>query len=423
MARILAGIAQHDRVAVRAGRKVSKTTSGATAALWWALRGGKVLVTAPSAATLADPFWLELTRLAQRLTPPLHVPLRSTTPVATSTGGRIIGRQAAKRENLQGPSGAHALYILEEASGVRRDIFEAIEGNVAGGGKILMIGNPTQLSGVFYDAFHADATAWHTIHLSSRDSPNVTGETHVPGLAIPEWIEDMEARHGEHSAFVAVHVNGDFPTTGANSVIPLALITAAEERHPNTIGDGPLVLGVDVARSGDDESVIIARRGKLAHDPIALRDQTGTTLGRHVITTAEEHRRPGETVTVNVDVIGVGASVLDWLTANAPPWITTHAVNVAENATSDGHHRLRDQLAFATRDWLLDGGALPRDDRLRTDLAALQYDFDPRGRYRVTPKDDLRETLGRSPDRGDALHLAQYAPPTAPAPRIRSLAT
>lgn len=339
----------------------------------------------------------------------------------TPNGGRITGRQAAKRENLQGPSGVQSLYIIEEASGVRREIVEAIEGNVAGGGKILMLGNPTQLSGAYYDAFHK-GTRWHRIHLSSRDSPNVkAGRVVIPGLAVREWIEEQEEKHGANSPFVQIHVNGDFPTSGANSVVPLALIDAAQARWATTIGEGRLTIGVDAARSGDDESVIIPVRGKKAEAPHAYRDQTGPSLGRHALAVAEQHRRGQEPASIHVDVIGVGASVYDWLTDNAPDWITVVGINVAESATDPTYHRLRDQLAFAVRHWLEEGGALPPSDELRTDLAAGTYSFDSAGRYRVSSKEALRETLARSPDHGDALSLALYAPPPAPEPRIRSL--
>lgn len=424
---ILAGVRDHDRIAVRAGRKVSKTTGGAAAAIWWSMRGGKVMVTAPTGATLDDPFWLELAGLLKHLPNPPHVPKRPSTPIETPTGGRIVGRQAAKRENLQGPSGADSLYIIEESSGVRREIIEAVEGNVAGGGKILMLGNPTQLAGSFYDAFHK--SGWHQIHISSRESPNVTERRRViPGLAVPDWIDEVEEKHGKGSAFVAIHVDGEFPTSGANSVLPLDLIRAAEARWPETIGDGDLRIGVDVARSGDDESAIAPVRGKRAEPITTYRDQTGPTLGRHVIDVATHHRRGDETVTVNVDVIGVGASAYDWLVDNAPEWIRTNAINVAEKPTSEpgdtttaGYHRLRDQLAFSLREWMEEGGAIPEDDNLRTELVANTYTFTPQGKYRTVSKDALKEALGRSPDRGDALALAVYAPPEPPTPRIRSL--
>lgn len=415
MSEILAAIRDHDRVAVRAGRKVSKSASGAVAALWWAVSGGKVLVTAPTAATLDDPFWLELRHLVHVSRLPIIIPQRPSTAIRVPTGGRIIGRTAAQRENLQGPSGAQSLYIIEEASGVKRDIIEAIEGNVAGGGKILMLGNPTQLAGAYYDAFHKD-TSWHRIHLSSRDSPNVTaGRVVIPGLAIPEWIEEQEEKHGKDSPFVQVHVDGDFPSTGANSVIPLALIEGAQEAWSSvdpTTEEGELRIGLDVARSGDDESVIQPVRGRFAHANTALRNQTGPSLGAAALDTAQRLRRGAETITINVDIIGVGASAYDWLTEHAPEHVNVRAVNVASKATTERHAKLRDQLAFGLREWLEDGGVIPPGaDEVRSDAVALTYSFDTRGKYKVTSKDELKSTLGRSPDHGDALMLAIYQAP------------
>lgn len=304
------------------------------------------------------------------------------------------------------------MYLIDEASGVRREIVDAIEGNTAGGGKIIMFGNPTQLAGPFYDAFHDPNSRYHTIHISSRESPNVVaGEPIIDGLAIPDWIEAVEAEHGADSPFVSIHVDGEFPSTGANSVFPLALVDAAMKRHAEVTGGGNLTLGVDVARSGNDESVIYPVRGGHAHDPLAYRNQTGPTLGARVIHEATQRRVGEEIVTVNVDVIGVGASVYDWLAGNAPEWVVVNPVNVAAKATSERYRLLRDQISFALRTWLDEGGAIPRHDETKADLVAYTYSFDERGRYRVASKDELKLVLKRSPDYGDALGLAVYRPP------------
>lgn len=416
---MLQAIQDHDRVAIRAGRKVSKTGAAVAAAIWWAGQGGKVMVTAPSELTLKDPFWVELGNRNRASELGLSVPERPSTSTKFPGGGTITGRVAAKAENLQGPSGVNSLYIIDEASGMKRDIVEAIEGNTAGGGKIVMLGNPTQLAGPFYDAFNDPRSHWHTIHISSRESPNVrTGRVVIPGLAIPEWIKQVEEEHGPESPFVAIHVDGKFPRSGANNVIPLDLVEAAIERWDETEPVGELAIGLDVARSGDDESVMQPVRGKKALQPIAWRNQTGPSLGARVLRRAEQLRIGDETVRINVDVIGVGASAFDWLKDNAPDWVIVNAVNVAERATSERYRLLRDQLSFAVKDWLEDGGAIPRVDELKADLIAATYSFDERGRYRVASKDELKALLKRSPDYGDALGLAVYQPPEpfTPAP-------
>jgi hypothetical protein len=70
----------------------------------------------------------------------------------------------------------------------------------------------------------------------------------------------------------------------------------------------------------------------------------------------------------------------------------------------------RSQLHFATRDWLRDHGELPSDKRMESELLEPKYGFDPRVRFKVEGKDEIKKRLQRSPDRGDSVMLAIYSP-------------
>lgn len=422
---VLRSIQHRRRTAVKAGRKVTKSSALVAAATWWAYRGGKVLMTSSSYAQIEDVLWAELRRVIRLSGLRVKIPLAPETGVRFPSGGSITGRSVAQRENMQGYSGHDALYVIDEASGIERAIFEAIEGNVAGGGTIVMAGNPTRLVGPFYDAFHGQAKAWHTITISSRESPNVTGEANIPGLATPDWIALMEATHGPDSEFVAVHVDGRFPTSASTAVIALDLVLAAVDRHAaNPTPDRParLSFGIDVARTGEDATVVYPVRGHRALTPHARHglDSYGVAafvleVARATMTSAERSAvaRGAEPPHANIDVIGIGAGAYDVLARTAGGLLDVRPVNVAESATDPTCRLLRDQLWFGVRDWLRDGGELPDHEATREELIAPTFSFDPRGRYRVTSKDDLKETLGRSPDHADALGLAVYrAAPT-----------
>lgn len=426
---MLTAIQEHDRVVIRAGRKVTKSTALVAAAAWWAYRGGKVLMTSSSYPQIVGTLWTELRKLIRASGFRVTVPLSPETGVRFPSGGTIVGRSVAQRENLQGYSGHDALYVVDEASGVDRFVLEAIEGNVAGGGKIVMAGNPTRVVGPFYDAFHSQARAWHQIQISSRESPNVTGGRSIPGLATPEWIALTEETHGAESEFVAVHVNGDFPTNASNAVIPLALVTAAQARWAEAPDTGPLSFGVDVGRTGSDPTVVYPVRGRKALEPRHAHglDSYGVAafvlqVARNVMTAAERAAATtgGTRPRCNVDVIGIGAGAYDVLANTAGALLEVTPVNVAEAATSEGHRLLRDQIWYGVADWLKDGGALPPHDPTREELIAPTFTFDPRGRYRVASKDDLRETLGRSPDYADALGLGVHRPALAAGPIVWS---
>ena len=419
---VLKAAQAHQRVAIRAGRKVSKSNTIAVLALHNALcKGEPTLLTSSSYDQLKGIIWGEISRLAAAAHLPIEVPLDPRTGIRTPTGGLIVGRSTNRRENLQGYSGADALYIGDEASGLAAEIVEALEGNLAGGGRLLLFGNPTLTSGPFYDAFHTARAAWHPIRISSRESPNVTGEASIPGLATADWIRDMEMIHGTASPFVEVHVDGEFPSQAATSVITLAIVEAAKARWADTPADGHLRIGVDVAWTGDDASVLQPTRGSKALEPVAMRGMDPTTVASRTLELARALRRDGEKPDVLVDVIGIGAGVFSHL-ARFDDEITAIPVNVAESATSHpsegGYAKLRDQLWFGLRDWLAEGGAIPEHPLLEGELLAPQYDFDAQGRYRVERKDAVKTRIRRSTDYADALALAIYHPPTGLTPGL-----
>ena len=125
---------------------------------------------------------------------------------------------------------------------------------------------------------------------------------------------------------------------------------------------------------------------------------------------------PIERPRVKVDIIGIGAGVYAILKRN--PFLDVFAVNVAERATAEPKpgqsrfHRLRDQVWFAARDFLKDGGGLPpKLVKLRSDLLAPKSNVNAEGHVLVESKAEIKKRLGRSPDIGDAFCLCVYEPP------------
>jgi hypothetical protein len=116
---------------------------------------------------------------------------------------------------------------------------------------------------------------------------------------------------------------------------------------------------------------------------------------------------------VHVDVIGIGAGVVDQLKTYEE--LDVRPINASDAAQRTTYARCRDELWFGVADWLKSGGALPNDSKLTGELAAVEYGFLPNGKIKVESKDELRARLGRSPDRADALALAVYTRATQPA--------
>ena len=418
--KLIRSIARSKRTACRSGQKTGKSTALAAVAIWWALtkHRGQVVLTAPSGHQVRNILWKEVTRLYNGA----KYYLGGTLYRAPERGWElpadrgIICVNTDQPERIQGLSGKNLLILIDEGSGFPEQLWEPVFGNMAGGGSLATAGNPTRTSGTYYTAFR-QPEFWSLIHLSSEDTPNAqTGEDVIAGLATREFIETRRKDWGVESAAYQIRILGNFPTQADNAVIALGAVQQAQDRWEIEELDlsRELVIGVDVARFGDDESVIYPRRGKKFLECRTIQGADLVTLAGKVREIARELRTSGERPRIHIDEIGVGGGLVDVLktdtTKNFEPEWEVCGINVAEAATSEGYVRLRDQLWFAASEWLREGGAVPDDPKLLSELVDPTYTFDPQGRRKVEPKEITKKRLGRSPDRADALCLAVYMP-------------
>jgi phage terminase large subunit len=436
-AAVMMAVVEHHQVAVRSGHKIGKSLLVAILALWWAVcwPHGKVLITAPTGAQVKDIVWAELRQLVLRANRlgVIAVPEASKVPdggIRWDDGRIILGRSTDKGDRIQGYSGPANLYLIDEASGVANDIYEALIGNTAGGSadddsavaKFVLTGNPTQTTGRFYDAFTRLAPYWRTFTISSAETPNAReGRVVIPGLATRDYVERLRDQYGEDSDLYRVRVLGRFPKQGANSVIAVTAIEAAARRWREMDEDdaeGALRIGVDVARFGDDASAVAALRGTYTYPIETARGLETTAVAELTLQVVRKRRRSAnERPKVKVDTIGIGAGVADILRQSSE--VEVIDINVAEKSDSpDDYPKLRDQLWFEMGKWLADGGTLPDNDQLEGELGAPTYKIDLQGRQKVESKDETKKKLGRSPDLADALMLAIYPGRVAPKPTV-----
>jgi hypothetical protein len=411
---MLEAVRDHRRVAIRSGHKVGKSSACSALALWWSWRGGNVVATAPTHNLVKDVFWAELRRLARDarargiwLPDPAREP---ATGLEWPDGRRIYGYSTDAPERFA-VRGTDLLFLVDEASGVHEGIFEALKGQSASGAHIVLVGNPTQPAGTFADAFARNAEHWHTLHISSTDSPNLTGEAAIPGLATRQWVDDCRGEWGEDSPLYHVRVLGNFAAANEACIIPAHLVHAAVQRWDAAhLGVGALHVGVDVARFGDDSSVACARRGNVVVALHAVHGFDEHAVAQMTIGFIAQHRQPGERCFVKVDACGVGlgvASILRQHEGARDEWLTVIEVDAAAKG-SDEFPNLRSQLWFAMADWLRGGGAIPDDKALAAELTAPRYSFDAQGRRVAEKKEQFKQRLKRSPDRADALALSVY---------------
>jgi hypothetical protein len=382
----------------------------------------KIPCTAPSSHQLRDILWGELSKWrrradelsAQRGDHPrfwLSKLFRLLTDSLTDPGAREWGAYArtAKKENpeaLQGFHGAALLYIIDEASGVDEAIFEAAEGALSSpGARVLMLGNPTRTTGTFAASHTHNRGDYTALHFRSQDSP----------LVAPEYRERLVRKWGDGSNVVRVRADGEFPKQEDDVLISLELTEPCLTRE-RVEGEGPRVLGVDVASFGSDRTALVLRQGRVVeHISIYAGQDTMATVGRVV----EKASAWGADV-IAIDTIGMGRGVADRLREvrrdQALPW-TVVDVDVSRSAPARRRgepraKRLRDWLWLAIVEWLRDeapvfGWTTPEErqhaEDLAGELASVTYDLDSSGCIVVEDKDSMRKRLGHSPDLGDSL--------------------
>lgn len=439
---VLEAVRDHLRVAVSSGHKTGKSTAAAILALWYfcSHSEARVVMSSKTARQVDQILWREVKMLrsragrcleCRRAAPdgPRPCPHSAVidgeigelarTGLRTHDFREIVGFTAREAEAVAGISGANLLYVVDEASGVPPAIFEAIEGNRAGGARIVLLSNPTRTDGEFFDAFHAKADFYRTLTINSETTPNAATGTHaIPGLATREWIDEKRAEWGEDSSLYSIRVKGEFALHEDGKIFSVAKIAEAEARWHETKEAGRLFVGVDPAgpSGSGDETVYAVRRG-LKH--MALYAFRGLSEDGHVVhlrALLDTHKLPRETPVVVVDREGsIGSALAGRLRAiaeerQAPFELVT--VRASDRAQRQPHvyDRMRDELAANLEAWFRDGGAIVEDARLAEELHELEWEHAPTGRLKLTRKVVLRKELGRSPDRYDALALAVWEP-------------
>ena len=300
--------------------------------------------------------------------------------------------RAEKPEALQGIhcEGGFVLLIGDEASGIDNAIFESAAGSMSGANTTtLLLSNPVRGSGFFFDCFHRNADMWWTRTVAAHDSPRVTDE----------FVRYIGRQFGEDSSAFRIRVLGEFPKSDDDTVIPLELVQSARDREivvvQQHLGE---VWGLDVARFGDDLNVL-ARRTNIAVLPdidhwggLDTMETTGRVKAAWDRT--QPHLRPQF---ILVDVIGVGAGVVDRLKELNVP---VRGVNVGETRSlryPDKYLRLRDELWFLMKDWLVQRdvvlpkceGGCARDcphERLASELTIPRFRYSSSGKMEVEPK-------------------------------------
>ena len=410
--RILRDLWGTRRVVVPSCYASGKSWVAARAVLAWVATDPQAIAitTAPKQEQVARILWGEI-RKAWRSNLPGKVAPRAP-EWYVSAANWAEGMTTNSPERIQGFHEARVLVVIDEAPGVAAEIYEAISGLLASEDvACLLIGNPIEASGPFYDRFQSED--WTGIPISSFDTPNlVAGHTVNPKLVTARWVEERRREWGEGSPLWQSKVLGQFPDAGERSVIALSWFDQAVGRIA-PVGAEAKVLGLDIARFGADDSAIAIMQGPRVLHLERRHGMPGPEVAGWAKARASEH---GVTL-IHGDAGGLGGPVLDMLRADGLNVVDVNAG--AKPRDPEQYVLCRDEMWWALRQRFKDGSiAIHATDRaevskLRAQATALTYGYDLRGRVKVESKDDARKRGIPSPDLADALCLANYRPGAA----------
>jgi hypothetical protein len=200
---------------------------------------------------------------------------------------------------------------------------------------------------------------------------------------------------------VAQEIDRSYTASVSNAWISGEIVLAARHRGPADVqAIGPLMMGIDVARFGDDKSAITFRRGRVVYPQIVFGQCDVVDVAGRAIRAIEDWGEiPAQ---IAVDTIGIGAGVADLLRRKYPRRVVD--VNSSLRLSDGQNYNLRARMWRDLREYLKNGAVIPNDPELSTDLTALQYEFRG-GALLMESKDEAKRRGIKSPDRADSLAL------------------
>jgi hypothetical protein len=361
--------------------------------------------------------------------------------IKTDTDSYMVGFSTDNAESIEGFHAPHILWILDEAKGLPKWLYDAVEGSLTGGfSRVLEISTTdgADQQCPFRQHHHKDRSAWNCIRLSAYDSPFVNQklfpkEHRQFNTKLYSYGKDPEKREWPKELQKEIQITneedikekrelwetkrpdlwetkilGEFSTSGENNIIPLAWVQSAINAEVDDI-DSHICYGLDVARMGNDMTVLTPKTGKVVQlQETWGKKNTMQTCGI-VVNRVERNQ------VVKVDSCGIGVGVFDRLAELGQAVI---GIDSAAHAFEDDKFfNFRTELWWKARELFEqqyeEGNtiSIPDDAELVEDLTGLKYSIKSDGRIFAEPKKDYKKRLGRSPDKGDSFVYTVFEPP------------
>lgn len=468
---ILDSVLRYKITCVPAGHSVSKSHTAARVAAWWVSvhppGTALVITTATTFQQVKTILWPHIRKMQKR-----HgLPGRTNTTewiVPMPDGSEWLAAYGFSSSDndeaaVQGRHAPHLLIIVDEAGGISHEMGKALYSLLTGGHtRMLLIGNPSteEENTWFQRRCESGRKNTNVIRIAVTDTPNFTQEDAGICASCPEgvpphsaathlvdkaWLDEVIDEFGSDSAYVEARVHARFPTQIQDKVLPLTWLEMAlaknwpDEPPPR----GRIHLGCDIAADGGDEFVIARRIGMHAtirHSSSGAANENAEDVAdeiqKEILKAETLHADWGieEAVRVKIDSIGVGWGVVSILQKRRDKGVFSAeivGVNVSETARdSEKFDRVRAEMWWNLRTLVqptrkpsmgTDLGPyeytgpvrLDIDNRALAQLTAPMYRSDSSGRVTIEKKKEIKKrTGGRSPDRGEAVLLAFYEPPS-----------
>ena len=427
-------IVKYRTVACYSGNMVGKDFTIGRVIWWWLYTrpDSLVIVTGPSQTNLGSVTWKEVRRARPALASARlsHGVKTSPQQVDCGNGWQALGFSTTSIERASGQHNEHLLVVVDEASGVEEEIWDAIES--LGYERLVAIGNPIRAEGRFVDLIRQADTdtadnipprlAVKAIQIPSTDSPHANLDKSPWGIADRTWLESCYRRYGRDSLWVRSHIRAEIPEVSSDILIPpewLDRATAVQRpaRPPNDPVHRSRRIAVDLGEGvGRDSTAILVRDsdGILdlhAGSALCLSDAAQETARLSRVWAVPAER-------VSYDKLGVGRDFRNHLVrhglgdavgyaGSGRPQDRKAFVNLRSEAAWKARRRLDPERHLDDR-YPLSSRQTPFHipprgwwQLLREDLEALTYDLIG-NQTRLLKKEDWCDILGRSPDRGDS---------------------
>lgn len=383
-------------IAVSSGHGAAKTFLVAVIILWFmsCRRNPQVVCTANTESQLITKTWRELAKW-HKMAANRHWFDWTATSFYLKAHPETWKANAIpwSENNTEAFAGTHeesVLVVYDEASKISDKIWEVTDGVFTTRKNIwLVCGNGTRNVGRFYDCFHKNKKYWKTWNIDSRTCK----------AANKDYLDRLiEQYGGEDQDQSRVRVRGLFPRTATRQLIASDSVDKCMSHQAEAWEYQPKVLGCDIARFGENSSVLIYRQGRKVFEPIVLPKQD-LMMTAHFIAETIKKERP---VQVFVDGSGIGSGVVDRLRQ-----LNFSVVDVNGGNTSINPRFLnkRAEMWWEMKEYIEATCELPKDQRLKEELTCVEYDYTDKGRIRLDRKSDIMDEYGFSPDRADALAL------------------